>query len=143
MYCSLACIYAVKVLMVYLEKTYLPLECSFHSICSYLPPGVIYNYFSSDIPVSFTTCACIFILWGTFTTGFGTTMFFIFQVMLVLRGQTPHEWQQNNFDFNFGYVKNIEVVFGKWWFVYFIIPFPQRFMGEKAVWGKPSHVENV
>ena len=142
MYCSLACIHASTVLKNYLNDEYYPM--AFSSILSYSPPAVVYyKLFSDDVHLPAKTCFCLLIFWGVFTTGLGVIMFFFFQVVLVLRGQTPHEFKDKNRDYDYGKWKNIEAVFGKLWFVYFIMPFPQKFTSEKAVWGGDNHVQNV
>ena len=144
MYCSLACVHAVKVLKVYLKHAYYPLNFTASALLSYSPPGVIYNkLFSSDLDISLSTCFCLLIFWGAATTGMGCIGFFLSQILLVVRGQTPYEFMQKNREYDYGVWKNIELVFGKLWFVYFIVPFPQKFPGEKAIWGVPNHVQNV
>uniref|UniRef100_H2YGI9 Palmitoyltransferase n=1 Tax=Ciona savignyi TaxID=51511 RepID=H2YGI9_CIOSA len=144
MYVALGSLHAMYVLLIYADMVYVPLSWSFYAVISYTIPGILYNWMYDYGDVSFATVSCITLSYLTFSAGFGSLFLFISQCVLLVRGQTPHEYYKNIHTFNHGIKNNITQQFGRWWFVYFIIPLPRKMENEKKLpWGAPQYFKSV
>ena len=141
MYVVIGCLYVMKILLSYLNITYVPIELSFFSISSYFFPMLLYNWIWTDVPVTFYTCLSMLILYCCFSASLGCMFLFFSQCALVYRGQTTFEFLKRLPPSSS--IDNFSQVFGNCWVLQFFIPLPIGTKEEKSPWGYPVYYKSV
>lgn len=128
----------------FLHATYVPFELSAYSVFSYLFPGFIYNWIWSGAGnIDIYIFICFMVLYGALTTGFASFFFFIFEFVLILKGQTAYEFAKDIRRYDQGKWKNFTTVFGSYGILYFFLPLPFKSKEENSNWGYPKFVKGI
>lgn len=119
-YTLVACAYSVYLNYHYLRQEYydiLSWDC-----WRYIIFVIFYNLGSGKL--SFFTSYVILTLVLAGSSFLGAAVYFIAQVFLTIRGQTPHEFSKDIQLYRSTILEHINLVFGSWWPVQFIVPIP-------------------
>ncbi|XP_002128530.2 putative palmitoyltransferase ZDHHC24 [Ciona intestinalis] len=133
LYVALGSLHAMYILTAYLNMKYVTFKFSIYAILSYTLPGIVYNWVYTYGNITLTTASCILLLYLLFSAGFGSLFLFLAQCFLLVRGQTPYEYHKNIHIFNHGVVTNLTQVFGRFWFLHFLIPFPPNILSKQSI----------
>lgn len=134
LYVSLGSFHCLKLVFAYLNIHYIPFTFSFYGFFSYLFFGAIYNWLfvsDSEVQVTLGIFMLVFLLYTNICLSIGTFCFFVAQIFLTLRGQTPHEFGKSIYCYDHGMRANFYSVFGKWSLLHFVLPIPVRYREPK------------
>ncbi|XP_022094670.1 palmitoyltransferase ZDHHC22-like [Acanthaster planci] len=89
-------------------------------------------------------------LYGTLTLayiclmlGIGCCGLFYFHFRRALSGQTSHEYANRITTYNRGSQRNLEEVFGRYWWLAFVLPIPLKQTSDGIVWNKPKEIKGI
>ena len=135
LYVFLGSLHSLKLVYFYLNTFYHPFTLSLHGIFSYLFIGGIFNWivYSDQITTTLGTLTMLVMLYINFCLAIGCFLFFCAQMFMLLRNQTPHEFNKGARDYDQGLVKNFMSVFGWGFFLHFLMPLPLRYRDQKEL----------
>ena len=93
--------------------------------------GLTYNFFLTDISITFSIFCLVLLLYCVVVIGIGCTCFFFAQLYLTIRGQTPYEYRKGISKHSLGFAGNLRSVFGRFAPLYFLFPFPIKYEDKK------------
>ncbi|XP_038075707.1 palmitoyltransferase ZDHHC22-like [Patiria miniata] len=138
-YATVAALHGAVCLFVYLNANF-----------AVLLSAEAYNYL-----YPFSTAKWIFgftpsYLYGTLTLayislmlGIGCAGLFYFHFQRALHCQTSHEYGNRITTFNRGPQRNLQEVFGSYWWLAFLLPIPQKQTSDGIVWNRPKEIKGI
>ena len=122
----------------YLHDTFPIIPMSRH-IFSYIPVCFIWQWLTGTMPSK------VFInmlgIYAALLCGVAAVMFFVWELLLVYRGQTSYEATHDAHLYRIEAKHNIRSVFGPYWILNFLLPLPVKQEGDGILWEMQKRVK--
>ena len=106
---------------------------------NYLPPYAVLKWLGGSYPTMAAMTLMLFYI--TLMAGLACTMLFCYQVNLVLHGQTGYEMARKSNEYDSGAQVNIREVFGRYWWLSFIIPVKFQQPVDGITWSRAKDIK--